>query len=108
MKKEELKKLIKECIEELLAEGFDATILDPATGQEIDVEVEYTYHPGHTGTRDGMARFAEPDEGAMVEIDSITASDGRNIDPDSLDDDTRSNLEQQILESHEGQGEYQH
>jgi hypothetical protein len=46
----------------------------------IDVEVTGNYYPGHTGTRNGFDRFAEPDEPADFEIDTVVEIEtGREI-----------------------------
>lgn len=100
MKKSQLKALIKEVIKTMMTEQYQATIKDPETGEEMDVSVEYDYHHGHMGRRVGMARFAEPDEPAQVEIQSIRTVDGRNIDPSELDQNTLMNLEAEIQDQH--------
>ena len=83
---------------------FQTTIKDPDNGQDVDVTIGYEYHKGSVGGRVGMARFAEPDEAAQVEIQSIITHDGRQIDPESLDSHTRENLEIEIADQ---QGVYE-
>lgn len=99
MKEQQLKRLIKEVLKTMLTEGYETTIKDPATGEDVYVEVEYDYYPSRTGRRHGMDRFAEPDEAATIDITSITAEDGREIDVEDLDDNTLANLESNILDS---------
>jgi hypothetical protein len=105
MKKSELKFLIKEVIKTMMIKEYSATIKDPETGDDIDVEIDYDYHRGSMGRRTGMDRFAEPDEPSHVTINSITMPDGRVIDGDELDDATREKLENEIVDRMEEMNE---
>jgi hypothetical protein len=73
-------------------------------GDDLEVEVEYTFSKGCRGARDSLGGKAgagpplEPDEPDEVEIDSVTDENGTDVE---LTDEEITALEEKCLENYE-------
>ncbi len=100
MKKSKFLEIVRETIKEYVAEShtctniFKTSIIDPATDNDMNVEVEYEGSPGCKGSREGGTGLQmEPDEEASLAIIRVTnLATGENINFKELDNNTQEDL----------------
>jgi len=84
----------------MLSGDFEKTITDPATGDEVDVLVEWTGTPGDPGRYTGPMEDSYPAEAPEVEIGSITALEGeKEYEFNKLSDTDRDALNDAAVEA---------
>jgi len=83
------------------------TIADPKTGDDLDVDltVTYTAYPASRGERErGTGLQLEPDEEAMIDIESVKDSTGQDV---VLSDSELKQLEKEISDAMSDADEYE-